>query len=223
LIDIEAEARAFAAEVNDLLNRTITDGMRLSAVIAHHGATTVHVGRGIGRQNFHVDLIPITLGYKAPSAHLYAAYVLMADPEEEYLTVSKSQYGLYADDDRREMLVHWDYDRSPKNAYAAAHVQVNGSCEHFDNLTQSQRDAGRACPNRPLRDFHFPVGGRRFRPTLEDVIEFLAVEGLADTRPDWERAVQEHRNDWERRQLQAAVRRHPDVAISQLREDGHIA
>lgn len=223
LIDIETEARSFSAEVADLLNRTVTDGIRLSAVVAHHGATTVHVGRNIGRQDLQVKSIPLTLGNKAASAYLYAGYILKADPEGAYLAVAKSMYGLYLDEDFRQMLVHWDYERDPSHPYPPAHVQVNGSCEHFDDLTEAIRNAGRECPKRPLGDLHFPVGGRRFRPTLEDIVEFLAVEGLAETRPDWERVVQEHRGGWEQRQLQAAVRRHPEVALAQLREDGYVA
>lgn len=46
-IDLEAEARVFAAEVADLLNRTVTDGMRLAAVVRDSRATTVLVGYGI--------------------------------------------------------------------------------------------------------------------------------------------------------------------------------
>jgi len=222
LIDLESEARGFAAEVTNLLNRTVTDGMRLTVVIAHRSATTVHVGRGIGRQDLSVKLLPLTLGKKPLVAYLLAAYVLEADPEKAYLAVAKSQYGLYLDGDLRQMLVHWDYEREPANAYAAAHMQVNGECEHFNALTEQARNSGRVCPQRPLRDFHFPVGGRRFRPSLEDVIEFLAVEGLAEVRPGWEEAVREHRERWEERQLQAAVRRHPHVAMEQLRKDHQI-
>lgn len=148
--------------------------------------------------------------------------MLQADPEETYLAVNKSQYGLYLDRELRQMLIHWDYEREPGHAFAAAHVQVNGECEFFDALTEHARNSGRVCPERPLWDFHFPVGGRRFRPSLEDVVEFLAVEELAEVRPGWEDAVREHRERWEGRQLQAPVRRYPHIAMDQLREDGHI-
>lgn len=222
MIDLEAEARGFAAEVSNLLNRTVTDGIRLTAVIARRQSTTVHVARGIGRRDFSVKSLPLTLGNKPPAAYLFAAYILKADPEDAYLAVHKSQYGVYLDEDMTKMLVHWDYEREPATTYAAAHVQVNGECEHFNELTALARNSGRECPDRPLRDFHFPVGGRRFRPTLEDVVEFLSVEGLVDVRPGWEDVIREHRERWEDRQLQAAVRRHPQVAIRQLQEDGYI-
>jgi hypothetical protein len=185
LIDLHAGSRFFAAEVTSLLNRTVTQGIRLTAVIARRQTTTtVHVGKGIGPQDLSVKPIPLTIGNKPAAGHLFIGYILKADPEENYLTVDKSQYGLYLDDGLENMLVHWDYEREPANSYGMAHVQVNGRCEHFDQLTEMARAAGRTCPERSLREFHFPVGGRRFRPSLEDVVEFLAVEGLAEMRPN---------------------------------------
>jgi hypothetical protein len=224
LIDVKADARSFADEVTDLLNRTITHGIRVSAAV-EEGADrgkAVQVGLGVGRTNLYPRLIPLTLGKSKPTAYLRVVYLLKSDLEWAHLAVAKSQYGLYLDENGEKMLVHWDYEREPKNVYAAAHVQVNGECEHFDILTEQARNAGRVSPKRPLRDFHFPVGGRRFRPTLEDVVEFLAVEGLAELRPGWKTAVKEHRERWEERQLRAAVRRFPDIAIAQLQEDHHI-
>jgi hypothetical protein len=96
-----------------------------------------------------------------------------------------------------------------------------GRSEHFESATRQARERLQLeCPDRPLKDFHFPVGGRRFRPSLEDVIEFLVAERLASPRTGWESAVEEHRAKWEDRQLRAAVCRNPDVAIAQLREQG---
>jgi hypothetical protein len=68
-----------------------------------------------------------------------------------------------------------------------------------------------------LKDYHFPVGGRRFRPTLEDIIEFLVLERLVEAHHGWEDAAGEHRSEWDRRQLRAAVRRDPETAMEQLR------
>lgn len=222
MINLEAEARVFAAEVADPLNRTVTDGIRLAAVVRDSQATTVLVGYGISRKDFAVKPVPLRIRNIPPTYHLLVAYMLGPDPEQTHLAVAKSQYGLYLDNDRQKMLVHWDYTRDPANAYPVAHVQVNGDCEYFDLLTEEARNAGRVSPKRPLRDFHFPVGGRRFRPTLEDVVEFLAVEGLVTVRPDWATAVTEHRRRWDERQLRAAVRRFPEIAIAQLQEDHRI-
>jgi hypothetical protein len=56
------------------------------------------------------------------------------------------------------------------------------------------------------------VGGRRYRPTLEDVIEFLVIENLADARDGWADVLACHRKAWERLQLSAAIRADPGTA-----------
>lgn len=202
----------------------MTDGVRLGAVISHRGDTTVHVGRGVGKRNFQPQTIPLTLGHKRAHAHLHVAYILELDSEAVHLAVSKSQYGIYLDEGRSKMLAHWDYERVPTNPYPAAHIQVNGQSEHFDEFTELARSRlQKECPGRPLRDFHFPVGGRRLRPTLEDVVEFLVVEDLVEARASWRDVLDEHRSAWEEIQLRAAVRRYPEVAMAQLREDGWLS
>ena len=56
---------------------------------------------------------------------------------------------------------------------SAAHVQIHGASEE---LAYAQAVSGLRL--RRLEMFHIPVGGRRFRPTLEDFIEFLHAEKL---------------------------------------------
>jgi hypothetical protein len=222
--DLEAQARAFADDISRLLNTTVTNGIRLSAFIAPHlRAGTVLVGNGVGRQRITPISIALTLGTRPPHAWLDAAYTLQLDEEGVHLTVSRSRFGLYLDDDMTRVLAHWDYEREPVNDYPAAHVQVAGESEHFNELCNLARERlGLDCPSRSLGEFHFPVGGRRYRPTIEDVIEFLIVERLVEWHPGWRESIDERRRDWEVRQLRAAVRRNPDVAIEELGVDGHL-
>lgn len=212
---LETQARQFAADQSDLLNQTITDGIRLSVVIrAWRTEAKVPIGYGVGKGAIVPKPIPVTLGRKPPGLFLGVGYLLTLDPEGEYLAVSQSFYSLLGSD-ARSMLAHWDYAREPMHKYPAAHFQVEGSAPGFDDATEHARSAlGRTCPHRTLRDFHFPVGGRRFRPTLEDVIEFLVLEDLVDHRSGWQSAIDAGRARWEERQLRAAIRRNPDVAKS---------
>jgi hypothetical protein len=72
-----------------------------------------------------------------------------------------------------------------------------------------------------LQRLHLPVGGRRFRPTLEDLIDFLIIEKLVtDCRPDWAEEVAAGRERFRRRQLMAVVRRDPESALESLCEAG---
>jgi hypothetical protein len=48
------------------------------------------------------------------------------------------------------------------------------------------------------------------------------AEKLTEVRDGWETVVKEHRDRWEERQLRAAVRRSPEIALAQLREDRQI-
>jgi hypothetical protein len=216
---LETQVREFAAAQSELLNRTIANGVRLSAVIpsGRDASPNIPVACGISTATLSPHLVALTLGRKAAGLYLGLAYRLTLDPEGEYLTVAKSYYSIIGDPGGRTVLARWDYEREPSHKYFAAHFQVEGSAPAFDAATEHARDAlGRDCPHRTLKDFHFPVGGRRYRPTLEDVIEFLILEELVDRRTGWERAIEEGRTRWEERQLRAAVRRKPEIARAEL-------
>jgi hypothetical protein len=65
-----------------------------------------------------------------------------------------------------------------------------------------------------------PSGGKRFRPTLEDLIEFMILEEMVEPRDGWEAKVKEHRDRWELLQTKAAVRSHQEAAAEVLRSKG---
>jgi hypothetical protein len=209
---LEALARRFAGDLSELLNRTITDGIRFSTILRE--PTLCISAVGIGKRDLRPELIPVTVGRKKPpSAFLFIAYVLEMDAEEKYLTVNKSQVGLYATNELGSMVFHYDYNRMPANEYPSAHFQVAGQSASLATVV-----TGTPAASKSLRDLHFPVGGRRFRPTVEDVVEFLIVEEVADAKPGWEVAVEERREAWKEIQIKAAVRRNPDWATEALRE-----
>jgi hypothetical protein len=209
---LETLAREFAGDISELLNRTITDGIRFSTVLRE--PTLCIAAVGIGKRDLRPEPIPVTVGRKKPpSAFLFVAYVLEMDAEGKYLTVNQSQIGLYATREPRSMVFHYDYNRMPANEYPSAHFQVAGKSASLSTVV-----SGRSAASKSLRDLHFPLGGRRFRPTVEDVVEFLIVEELADAKPGWELAVEERLEAWKEIQIRAAVRRNPDWAREALRE-----
>lgn len=175
------------------------------------------MGCGITKRDVLPKPLALTLGRKPAAAYLWLAYTTQMDPEGEFLTVFKSGYALYRDPEGERWLLHYDYEREPSHEYPAAHVQVNGDAPDLGDLF-SQRCEGQ----KQLKDFHLPVGGRRYRPTLEDLIEFVVTEGLADAHEGWQDVLAEHRSEWEDLQLRAAVRRDPETALDQLRRSGHL-
>ena len=104
------------------------------------------------------------------------------------------------------------------HARSAAHVQIHGHSEEIGYI-QGLNGNNKL---RNLSDFHFPVGGRRFRPSLEDFIEFIHSEKLVTTlNSGWQNVLAENRGHWLEIQLKSAVRAQPDVAIKQLTEMGY--
>ncbi|MFI1957178.1 hypothetical protein ACH46L_20085 [Streptomyces althioticus] len=136
------------------------------------------------------------------------SFQLHMDPEGEYLTVYKSFIGVFRDKETKVGLVHFDYERDKADGYPDAHLQVQGYSEFLAELL----------PDRPLAKLHFPVGGKRFRPCLEDVIEFLIVEGLVEGVPEWRGALAPGRERFQRNQLRAAMRRNPDIVREFVKE-----
>ena len=75
--------------------------------------------------------------------------------------------------------------------------------------------SGRPAPD--LHALHFPVGGRRFRPTLEEFLLFLDRENLFDNwKAGWRLKVLDSLDVWERRQAAATARQFPDEAVGAL-------
>jgi hypothetical protein len=73
-----------------------------------------------------------------------------------------------------------------------------------------------------MSSLHIPVGGSRFRPCLEDFIQFLICECKFDARPGWREQVETGRERWRRRQAATVVRDMPEEAARVLRDLGYI-
>ncbi len=80
--------------------------------------------------------------------------------------------------------------------------------------------AGRPAPD--LHALHFPVGGRRFRPTLEEFLLFLDRENLFnDWKEGWKPRLIRSLEAWERRQARATARQFPEEAVGALETLGY--
>lgn len=101
-----------------------------------------------------------------------------------------------------------------------------------DELVQAMRVSGRYAGNKHARalrksnrlasgKLHFPVGGWRFRPCLEDVIEMLITEFDLRFESGGMEVLAEKRREWRRVQLAAAVSDHPEAASAALSDLGY--
>lgn len=131
-----------------------------------------------------------------------------------------------------EPLFRYDYLRSPASSQAGAHVQVHAHRDAISHLlatcgdnTRRARDRQRAAVKGDrlpqLSDLHLPLGGSRFRPCLEDVLQTLIDEFGVDAPDGALAALAEGRAEWRRKQLGAAVRDSPEVAARVLRALGY--
>ena len=138
------------------------------------------------------------------------------DSSRKYLAVEKSTFKLVADLDRAP-IIRWDYERKA-HSKPTAHIQVHG---HRGALSHLLSQAGHASPH-SMESLHIPVGGARFRPCLEDVVEFIISDCQFDAKPGWQTVVTAGRERWRRYQARSVVRDMPRDAADVLRTLGYV-
>ncbi|MEV6409822.1 hypothetical protein AB0M58_44180 [Streptomyces bobili] len=195
----------FTQEIKALLNCTIASHVQIKAVALQMGDDRLFtLGHLLDKRTLTAQRFP--LKPRAPKVELWmdVSFQLRLDAEREHLMVHKSFVGVFGSKDAKHGLFHYDYERDKADGYPDAHLQVYGESALFSALNDPKRDAGRS-----LAQLHFPVGGKRFRPCLEDVIEFLVVERIVDHKDGYEKVLESGRERFRRNQLMAAMRRDP--------------
>lgn len=214
-LDLRRQAKSFADELSATLNGTVTDGIRLVVVMAASGQAVI--GYRLNKSDLYGADIDLTLSLSPARLRLRLHHTLVLDESNQHLTTDKSTYTLVTADDDVAVLTY-DYVRDPPNKYPEAHLHIDGDAPGLQRLLSL---SGRA-KKRPVA-LHLPVGGRRYRPSLEDLIEFCILEDLVTPRPDWQSALEASRDRFHTQQLRAAVRRKPDESASVLRDIGWTA
>ena len=188
-----------------------------------------------GGDAFHVRQEPqsgiILCDKHGPILRLSVDYKCTLDGHDKWMAISSSKVHVFVEPDGREPLFRYRLDRSPTGKIPGAHIQFHG--EHPE-LEQAMRDCGdstgrakarqRGVRDIHLHSLHFPVGGPRFRPALEDVLEMLIEEfgvkpvgSVATAR----RALADARESWRRKQVATVVRDAPSAAVVALKELGY--
>ena len=217
--DLDIRARAFAQNLRNLLNKTVCDTAQVAARL--DPPRSMYVGTGVTGDTPFGGAIGLSISRKAPHCWLNAGYYVVIN-ENGFLTVSNSFVGVSADPAGKVSLVHYDFERdkdqhpAEDQRYTEAHLQIDAASKALTALSK-------AAPGAPkdLDKLHLPVGGRRFRPCLEDVIEFLIRERLVAKKRTWEMVLRQSRQDFQDRQLGAAIRHRPEIAIRELDAMGY--
>ncbi|MDN5688598.1 MULTISPECIES: hypothetical protein [unclassified Brachybacterium] len=149
------------------------------------------------------------------------------DHVNEYLTVEKSGISVYAVKPTGQPIIRYEYERDARSV-PASHMHVHA---HRDSLTymmakagvETQRAERRAISGEvpSLQDLHLPLGGHRFRPALEDVLEMLIDEFGVDHPEGSFEVLRAARERWRLIQTRAAVRDAPQAAIDALESLGY--
>lgn len=131
----------------------------------------------------------------------------------------------------REPLFRFDFLRNPGSRdIPSSHIQIHAHRDQFTHLLGFSGQATKRARKRSQRglsdkgppsvsEYHFPTGGPRFRPSLEDVLESLRIEFGLHVTHSWEDRLRTSRLKWRRIQTAAAVRDAPEVAVQVLREE----
>ena len=151
-------------------------------------------------------------------------YEVFLNPETGSLTVNESTFSVIRGAKNSEPLVRWDYIRSPRSNIPCAHVQVHSHRDEWthalllggNHSRRSRRRIKNEARTPRIADVHFPVGGRRFRPCLEEIILFVIDEFGAACTPQARKALQHGIREWEENQLRAAVRNNRTIALQAL-------
>lgn len=208
--DLGAHARGFAQVLQDLLNRTMCDNAQVGALINRRSGNA-HIGTRLSREDLQSDMVPMRTRARTKIWLDISSIWYLND--EGHLTAMSTYWGVALGDDRVS-LMHYDYERD-KEIYTEAHLQMHGS---HPLLEQMLREVGRAGDR--LSSLHFPVGGRRLRPSIEDVLEGLAAERLVEGRKGWEKVLKDSRREYRKIQIAAVVRSNQETAAAALRKCG---
>lgn len=209
-----SEADRFAHLLTRLLNGTVTSNVEVTSYLWTQEARTVAivapgaVPRGRELASPEGRLVPLSTSGLDEDAVLWLGqwFRLVLDEENRYLGVVNSSLRLVVDPRTRRSVMRIEFDRD-KFRHPQAHVHVHGVS---GELAYAQAATGQ--PLRDLEKLHIPVGGLRYRPSLEDFIEFLVLEGFATPRAGWQELLDASRHEYHQLQLRAAMRRDPETA-----------
>ena len=214
-MDLHASAADFAQEVQDTVASVLPGDFQFVS-IAHGGRYVVRpAGDTSAKQH-----IPLHIGDEI-LATLAVPIYLGEDSSGTYLKAWQSKIAVHSTLDRTP-LVRQEFDAMMSESAPMAHWHVHadrGALSHLLGRAHAVRPDTVKKPH-DMSSLHFPVGGERFRPCLEDVLEFLVQECGVDHLHGWKAAVIAGRETWRRRQFRSSVRDLQSEAADVLRRQG---
>jgi hypothetical protein len=215
MIDLHERASTFAQEVQDTLEGVLPGSFQIVSI--SHGGRFVVRPAGDDASKQHISLFVDGERLATLGLQIY----LGLDSSGNYLKAWRSKIAVHSTLDRTP-LVRQEFDAGVSESVPLAHWHVHadrGALSHLLGRAHAVRSGVVRKPH-DMSSLHFPVGGERFRPCLEDVLEFLVREFGIDHAPGWEAAVREGRARWRRMQFRSTVRDLQHEAADVLRRHG---
>lgn len=222
--DLQERVRNFMLEIMEMLAAVIPNGLvglDSTVVRTRDGGVAVTVEPS--------DELGLRLDINGIEAfRLIVQYRLELSTVSRFVSVDRSTFKVNVHGSTRPLFTV-DYIRDSGSGVPSAHMNVHAE---RDDMTAAltatgARGRGKIYQKRVAKgdvprfgDVHFPVGGHRFRPCLEDVLEMMMIEFGIDSLPGAGNALREGRSRWRVRQLAAAVSDDPNTAAAELERLG---
>lgn len=211
------QATSFAERMTRLVQSTCTDQAEIRAVHLELPIDTFIVGNRIPESPSPIrEAIRTLRGERmptgVPTVDLAANWRFVASSTGEWLKTDWSRFALWVDGSPFVRL-EVDPNKGGHEVWLAAHIQVTAESVLLGYLLGLQEKK-----RRRLDSLHLPVGGFRYRPCLEDFIEFAIDEGLIPGKKEWKQVLDETREEYRMSQLRSLVQKYPDVARAALGE-----
>lgn len=211
--DAHDTAKAFAAELTKTVRAVLPESPVFQAMLVAPPHILISVFDG--QQN--VARLPLFIR----GNHVADWKLTMSvnwDHSGSYLKVMRSGFTLLTHSDKLP-LVRYEFDDNMHTA-PIAHWQFHAERGAFSHLLGFALAAGKNVKPHSLSSLHFPVGGARMRPGVDDLLEFLVKECAFDTVGGWKGAIHESRARYRAIQARTIARDMQSEVADVLRGEG---
>lgn len=216
---LKEQAEAFALELNLLMSKVFGSGKNKFSVLTQDGTNRASIATWTKVDEID-QTAPIIVGFKGrrktPKIHLYIEFDCDWSSESSYLSVVRSTMSMKIEGNNNP-LFRYDFDKQKTGDLPTAYLHVHAHRDEISwLLLQSAANRPKARRRKGkmplLSEIHFPLGGERFRPCLEDFLEFSILEFGLSVKPTALKALGEGRLRWRHTQLRAAISDYPEIA-----------
>lgn len=219
--DLHSQVRAFAEDLTRTLRAVLGDGteeLAASELEEHRfGVKAKDPGGYL-----------LTRNGGEPFLRLRVRYWCEWDNTRHFVRVDRSEIKLFPAEGDTEPLIRYEYDSRMDDSVPSAHLQIHTNDPRIVATLGMAGKRSRRARRRAKGDgeckvssLHLPLGGTRFRPALEDVLQMVVEEFGIDAENDWRRHLEDGREAWRRTQTKAVVRDAPEEAAHVLRKLGY--